>query len=78
MKEKREDIQIKWSFISAPEMAITVQPKVLGEVSLWGFVISPIMNMRMWARCDSQLWEMEPLIGGVWCVILGDGQAGQR
>ena len=34
MKEKREDIQIKWSFISAPEMAITVQPKVLGEVSL--------------------------------------------
>ncbi|XP_070322909.1 C2 domain-containing protein 2 isoform X3 [Odocoileus virginianus] len=31
MKEKREDIQIKWSFISAPEMAITVQPKVLGE-----------------------------------------------
>lgn len=31
MKEKREDIQIKWSFISVPEMAITVQPKVLGE-----------------------------------------------
>lgn len=31
MKEKREDIQIKWSFISAPEMAITVQPKVPGE-----------------------------------------------
>uniref|UniRef100_A0A8C6D9K1 C2 calcium dependent domain containing 2 n=1 Tax=Moschus moschiferus TaxID=68415 RepID=A0A8C6D9K1_MOSMO len=31
MKEKKEDIQIKWSFISAPEMAITVQPRVLGE-----------------------------------------------
>ena len=36
------------------------------------------MNMHIWAHCDSQLWEMEPLIGGVWCVILGDGQAGQR
>ena len=33
MKEKREDIQIKWSFISAPEMAITIQPKAPGEVS---------------------------------------------
>ncbi|XP_059954443.1 C2 domain-containing protein 2 isoform X3 [Mesoplodon densirostris] len=31
MKEKREDIQIKWSFISTPEMAITIQPKALGE-----------------------------------------------
>ncbi|XP_059777596.1 C2 domain-containing protein 2 isoform X3 [Balaenoptera ricei] len=31
MKEKREDIQIKWSFISAPEMAITIQPKAPGE-----------------------------------------------
>ncbi|XP_028348481.1 C2 domain-containing protein 2 isoform X1 [Physeter macrocephalus] len=31
MKEKREDIQIKWSFISAPEMAVTIQPKAPGE-----------------------------------------------
>ncbi|XP_066891257.1 C2 domain-containing protein 2 isoform X4 [Kogia breviceps] len=31
MKEKREDIQIKWSFIREPEMAITVQPKAPGE-----------------------------------------------
>ncbi|XP_064434691.1 C2 domain-containing protein 2 isoform X1 [Mirounga angustirostris] len=31
MTEKREDIQIKWSFISAPETAITVQPKAVVE-----------------------------------------------
>ncbi|XP_004264627.1 C2 domain-containing protein 2 isoform X2 [Orcinus orca] len=31
MKEKREDIQVKWSFISAPEMAITIRPKAPGE-----------------------------------------------
>uniref|UniRef100_A0A8D1C8G3 C2 domain-containing protein n=1 Tax=Sus scrofa TaxID=9823 RepID=A0A8D1C8G3_PIG len=31
MKEKREDIQIKWSFISAPEMAVGIQPKAPGE-----------------------------------------------
>uniref|UniRef100_A0A8C3YI46 C2 calcium dependent domain containing 2 n=1 Tax=Catagonus wagneri TaxID=51154 RepID=A0A8C3YI46_9CETA len=31
MKEKREDIQIKWSFISAPEMAVSIQPKAPGE-----------------------------------------------
>uniref|UniRef100_G1L5V3 C2 calcium dependent domain containing 2 n=2 Tax=Ailuropoda melanoleuca TaxID=9646 RepID=G1L5V3_AILME len=31
MKEKREDIQIHWSFISAPETAITVQPKAVVE-----------------------------------------------
>ncbi|XP_058379132.1 C2 domain-containing protein 2 isoform X2 [Diceros bicornis minor] len=31
MKEKREDIQISWSFISVPEMAVMVQPRALGE-----------------------------------------------
>ncbi|XP_046503916.1 C2 domain-containing protein 2 isoform X1 [Equus quagga] len=31
MKEKREDIQIRWSFLSVPEMAIAIQPKALGE-----------------------------------------------
>uniref|UniRef100_A0A8D0P4V7 C2 domain-containing protein n=1 Tax=Sus scrofa TaxID=9823 RepID=A0A8D0P4V7_PIG len=31
MKEKQEDIQIKWSFISAPEMAVGTQPKAPGE-----------------------------------------------
>uniref|UniRef100_A0A452S170 C2 calcium dependent domain containing 2 n=1 Tax=Ursus americanus TaxID=9643 RepID=A0A452S170_URSAM len=31
MKEKREDIQIHWSFISAPETAVTVQPKAVVE-----------------------------------------------
>ncbi|XP_062965696.1 C2 domain-containing protein 2 [Cynocephalus volans] len=31
MKEKKEDIQIRWSFISVPEMAIEIQPKALGE-----------------------------------------------
>ncbi|XP_073743163.1 C2 domain-containing protein 2 isoform X2 [Callorhinus ursinus] len=31
MTEKREDIQIKWSFASAPETAITVQPKAVVE-----------------------------------------------
>ncbi|XP_053513777.1 C2 domain-containing protein 2 isoform X1 [Artibeus jamaicensis] len=31
MKEKREDIQIRWSFVSVPEMAITVQPRAPGE-----------------------------------------------
>ncbi|XP_053076505.1 C2 domain-containing protein 2 isoform X2 [Acinonyx jubatus] len=27
MKDKRDDIQIKWSFVSTPETAVTVQPK---------------------------------------------------
>ncbi|XP_011892729.1 PREDICTED: C2 domain-containing protein 2 isoform X1 [Cercocebus atys] len=31
MKEKREDLQISWSFISVPEMAVNIQPKALGE-----------------------------------------------
>ncbi|XP_037597920.1 C2 domain-containing protein 2 [Cebus imitator] len=31
LKEKKEDLQISWSFMSVPEMAITVQPKALGE-----------------------------------------------
>ncbi|KAM8817538.1 C2 domain-containing protein 2 isoform 1-T1 [Rhynchonycteris naso] len=31
MKEQREDIQIWWSFISVPEMAITIQPRAPGE-----------------------------------------------
>lgn len=33
MKEKKEDIQIKWSFISVPETAVAVQPRAPGEVS---------------------------------------------
>ena len=33
MKEKREDIQIRWSFVSMPEMAITIRPQASGEVS---------------------------------------------
>ncbi|XP_044892519.1 C2 domain-containing protein 2 isoform X3 [Felis catus] len=32
MKDKRDDIQIKWSFVSTPETAITVQPKAPVEV----------------------------------------------
>uniref|UniRef100_H0WUA1 C2 calcium dependent domain containing 2 n=1 Tax=Otolemur garnettii TaxID=30611 RepID=H0WUA1_OTOGA len=31
VREGREDIQIRWSFISGPEMAIKVQPKAQGE-----------------------------------------------
>lgn len=31
MKEEREDIPIRWSFLSVPEMAITVQPRAPGE-----------------------------------------------
>lgn len=31
MKEKREDIPIQWSFISVPEMTVTVQPRAPGE-----------------------------------------------
>lgn len=31
MEEEREDIQIRWSFISVPEMTITIQPKAPGE-----------------------------------------------
>ncbi|XP_053420739.1 C2 domain-containing protein 2 isoform X1 [Nycticebus coucang] len=31
MQEGREDIQIRWSFISRPEMAIKVQPEAQGE-----------------------------------------------
>ncbi|XP_007945506.1 C2 domain-containing protein 2 [Orycteropus afer afer] len=36
MQEKREDIQIRWSFISVPEMAIQIQPKALWEDQLVG------------------------------------------
>ncbi|XP_026897361.2 C2 domain-containing protein 2 isoform X5 [Acinonyx jubatus] len=32
MKDKRDDIQIKWSFVSTPETAVTVQPKAPVEV----------------------------------------------
>ncbi|XP_037380811.1 C2 domain-containing protein 2 [Talpa occidentalis] len=31
LKEQQEDIPITWSFISGPEMAITVQPRAQGE-----------------------------------------------
>ncbi|KAM5333593.1 C2 domain-containing protein 2 isoform 1-T1 [Glossophaga mutica] len=31
LKEKREDIHIRWSFVSVPEMAVTVQPRAPGE-----------------------------------------------
>ncbi|EPQ19892.1 C2 domain-containing protein 2 [Myotis brandtii] len=31
MKEEREDIPIRWSFLSLPEMAITIQPRAPGE-----------------------------------------------
>lgn len=31
MKEEREDIPVRWSFLSVPEMAITVQPRAPGE-----------------------------------------------
>ncbi|XP_036207298.1 C2 domain-containing protein 2 isoform X2 [Myotis myotis] len=31
MKEEREDIPIRWSFLSQPEMAITIQPRAPGE-----------------------------------------------
>ncbi|XP_006898468.1 PREDICTED: C2 domain-containing protein 2 [Elephantulus edwardii] len=34
MQEKREDIQIKWSFINVPEMAIHIQSKALREDQL--------------------------------------------
>lgn len=47
MKEKREDIQIKWSFISAPEMAITIQPKAPGEVSPC-FCDSCLVDVQTW------------------------------
>ncbi|XP_043449487.1 C2 domain-containing protein 2 isoform X4 [Prionailurus bengalensis] len=32
MKDKRDDIQIKWSLVSTPETAVTVQPKAPVEV----------------------------------------------
>lgn len=31
LEEKREDIPIRWSFVSVPEMAVTIQPKAPGE-----------------------------------------------
>ncbi|XP_008051054.1 C2 domain-containing protein 2, partial [Carlito syrichta] len=31
MKEQKEDLQVRWSFINVPEMAIQIQPKALGE-----------------------------------------------
>lgn len=33
MEEKREDIQIRWSFTHVPETAIKIQPQAPGEVS---------------------------------------------
>ncbi|KAF7461787.1 hypothetical protein GHT09_014040 [Marmota monax] len=31
MKEEKEDIQIRWSYIHMPEVTIKVQPRALGE-----------------------------------------------
>uniref|UniRef100_A0A6I8MXX8 C2 domain-containing protein n=1 Tax=Ornithorhynchus anatinus TaxID=9258 RepID=A0A6I8MXX8_ORNAN len=36
MKEKREDIQINWSFINAPEMTVEIQPKAVQEGNMAG------------------------------------------
>ncbi|XP_038616533.1 C2 domain-containing protein 2 isoform X2 [Tachyglossus aculeatus] len=36
MKEKREDILIKWSFINAPEMTVEVQPKAVQKGQMAG------------------------------------------
>lgn len=41
MKEKREDIQVRWAFITVPEMAITVQPRAPGKVSPYFCMMPP-------------------------------------
>lgn len=56
MKEKREDIQIKWSFISAPEMAVGTQPKAPGEVSPCASQVPPPCGVQTWARREPLLW----------------------
>lgn len=33
MKEKREDIQIRWSYIHVPEVTVKIQPRAPREVS---------------------------------------------
>uniref|UniRef100_A0A8C0CM18 C2 calcium dependent domain containing 2 n=1 Tax=Balaenoptera musculus TaxID=9771 RepID=A0A8C0CM18_BALMU len=56
MKEKREDIQIKWSFISAPEMAITIQPKAPGETL--AFTVRALHSPT--AQPESKAWLPRP------------------
>lgn len=41
MKEKREDIQVRWAFITVPEMAITIQPRAAGKVSPYFSLMPP-------------------------------------
>ncbi|ELW53208.1 C2 domain-containing protein 2 [Tupaia chinensis] len=62
LREKREDIQIRWSFVTVPEMALKIQPRALGELELylrekrediqirWSFVTVPEMALKIQPR----------------------------
>lgn len=41
MREKREDIPIRWSYVSTADTAVTVQPRAVAEVSLGVFFTPP-------------------------------------
>ncbi|XP_023602030.1 C2 domain-containing protein 2 [Myotis lucifugus] len=60
MKEEREDIPIRWSFLSLPDMAITIQPRAPGEVS-------PFVPMKP----PAVYWEPKVKGGACLCVITG-------
>lgn len=57
MKEKREDIQVRWSFVSMPEMAVTIQPQAPGQVSRTVCTVPPSACVQACAREDgSDAW----------------------
>lgn len=56
MKEETEDIQIGWSFLSEPGMAITVQPKAPGEVCPHALIpLGVCVCERVWVMMDLML-----------------------
>lgn len=61
MKEEREDIPIRWSFLSLPEMVITIQPRTPGEVSPYIPMMPPAVD---WGRVCVVMDSVSPLTLG--------------
>lgn len=78
MKEKREDIQIRWSFLSVPEMAIAIQPKALGEVSPSARVIPAWVRVRACAPYEPAPGSGAQLGASEACRLLPSSQGTGR
>lgn len=71
MKEKREDIQVRWSFVSMPEMAITIQPQAPGEVSREVCTVPPLARVQARAREGGPNAWLSP--GCTWNLLAAEG-----